>query len=207
MRGALYFYILSFLNFPSVLELSSTAPSRTCSSPVLPAGLLGEGLLCWFSGVCTLGELPPSTRLVLGSVGAVYPMSPLFPGAPSPPQTQGDTRRNTTTGGGQVPSPGVSSPSNYRSLPVHTGLGAPGSVRRALTCTARGARQQERLRCPGPSLPLPVPGHRGEAQDPGCVPPVPWDPGPVLLASCSRGCGFLLEAKTPLSVVFLVFSL
>ena len=42
--GALLFYIYYFpLNFPLVLELSSTAWSRTCSSLVLPAGLLGEG--------------------------------------------------------------------------------------------------------------------------------------------------------------------
>ena len=27
--------------------------------PVLPAGLLGRGLLCRFSGVCTWGDAPP----------------------------------------------------------------------------------------------------------------------------------------------------
>ena len=49
----------------------------------------------------------------------------LFPGAPTLSQTHGDTRRNDPVSGGQVPSPGISSCSNRRSLPVRRGQDTP----------------------------------------------------------------------------------
>ena len=54
--------MLYSLDFPLVLELSGTAGSRTCSSPVLPAGLLGEGVCGADSQVCVPGgdAQPPS---------------------------------------------------------------------------------------------------------------------------------------------------
>ena len=71
---------------------------------------LGEGLLC--SQVCAPGgaALPP--------LGAGLNGSCLSREAPVPwwhpvSQAQGDTRRDNHTGGGQVPSPEVSSCSNY----------------------------------------------------------------------------------------------
>ena len=54
------------------------------------------------------------------------------PWQPCLAQAYDETRRNNTTGGGHLSSSGVSSCSNYRSLPVHTGLDA------QLICTARG---------------------------------------------------------------------
>ena len=73
---------------------------------------------------------------VHGSMGAVYPVRHLFPGSPAPSQTQGDTSRDNHTSRGQLSSFGVSSHSNYGSLPVCTGLGAPCTG--ALICTAWG---------------------------------------------------------------------
>ena len=55
-----------------------------------------------------LGELP-SPQWVPGSVGAVYPVMPLFPGSPTLYQAQSDTRKNNHTDGGQLSSPEVSS--------------------------------------------------------------------------------------------------
>ena len=128
-----------------------------------------------------LGELPCSPTGA-GSVGAGYPMRALSPGGPTPSQAHGDTRRNNSTGGSQLPSLGVSSHSNYHSLPVHTGLDALGVG--ALT-TAWGPQQQERPHCPGPSrLHLSWGKCRIPAVSPGIL-----DPGPAPLESCSRGCG------------------
>ena len=59
------------------------------------------------------------------SVGAIYPVRPLVPGSSAQSQAQGDTRRNNSDSG-KLSSPGVSSSSNYHSLPVHRGLDAPG---------------------------------------------------------------------------------
>ena len=105
------------------LSFPGAAQSRTCSSPALPAGLLGEGPAVLILRCVHLGELLRPHR-VPGSVGAVYPVRPLFLGGP-PLSGTGDTRRNNTAGGGQLSSPGVSSPSNYRSLLVHRGVDAP----------------------------------------------------------------------------------
>ena len=58
-----------------------------------------------------LGDLPCPLPLHV-SVGAVYPVRPLFPGGPAPFQAHGDTRRNNHTASGQLSSPGVSSCSN-----------------------------------------------------------------------------------------------
>ena len=56
-------------------------------------------------------------RCVHVSVRAVYPEAPV-PWRPTPSQAQSATRRNTTTGEGQLSSSRVSSHSNYYSLPV-----------------------------------------------------------------------------------------
>ena len=61
-----------------------------------------------------LGELP-SPQWVPGSVGAVYPVMPLFPGSPTLYQAQSNTRKNNHTDGGQLSSPEVSSRSNHHS--------------------------------------------------------------------------------------------
>ena len=60
-------------------------------------------------GVCIWGSCPSPP----GSVGAVNPVRPPYPGGPAPFQAQGDTRKNNTTGSGQLSSSGVSSRSNY----------------------------------------------------------------------------------------------
>ena len=60
-------------------------------------------------------------------MGALYPVRPLFSGGPTPSQAQSDTRRDNNTGLGQLSSSGVSSHSNYHSLPVCSGLDAPGA--------------------------------------------------------------------------------
>ena len=164
-----------------VLELSSAAPSRTCSSPVLPAGLLGGGaaaltLRCVHLGGC------PTPRWVPGSVGAGYPVRPLFPDGPTPSQAHGVTRRNNTTGGSQLSSPGVSSRSNHRSSLSTLAWMLPG-CRGALTCTALGrpGAGASSLSCVHLPPPPPVPGGSG------LCPPAPWAPGPALLELRSRG--------------------
>ena len=73
---------------------------------------------------------------VPGSVGAVYPVRPLFPGGPAPTQAQGDTGRNNKTGGGQVSSSGVSSRGNYYSSQSTLSWMLWGQG--TLICTARG---------------------------------------------------------------------
>ena len=73
-----------------------------------------------------LGELPRPSK-VHRSVGAVYPVRPLLPGSTAQSQVQGDTRRKNNSCSGQLSSSGVSSSSNYRSLPVRRGLDAPGA--------------------------------------------------------------------------------
>ena len=82
-----------------------------------------------------LGALPhplPGARLSGSCLSCEVPV----PWRPLPSQAQGDASRNNHIGAGQLSSPGVSSRSNYRSLPVRTGLGAPGQG--ALTFTVRG---------------------------------------------------------------------
>ena len=109
-------------------------------------------------------------------------MRPLFPGAPAPSLAQGDTRRNNTTGSGQLSSSGVRTPSNHPQLPVHTGLDVPGG-RGVLICTVWGARGQESPRCPVSQgerrIPAVSPGARGLR----C-----WDraPGPRLPKATGR---------------------
>ena len=119
--------------------------------------------------MCTWGRCPTPCQ-VHGSVGAVYPVRSLFPGGPAPPQAQGDTRRDNNTGLGQLSSSGVSSRSNYRSLPVRTGLDAPGG---------RGMPGGwSLLACPVPS---PLPSVPSKRRILGCV---PWRPG---IRACAAG--------------------
>ena len=126
---------------------------------------------CADSQVCAPGGAPSSHPCqVQGSVGAVYPVRPLFPGGPALSQAQGDTRRDNNSGSGQLPSPGVSSPSNHHSLPVLTGLAGASWLSCALSTSA----------CPGGGG-----GVGGGAQDPGLCPPALWAPGPALLESPS----------------------
>ena len=88
---------------------------------------------------------------------------------PALSQAQGDTRRNSHTGGGQLSSPGVISSSNYHSLPVCTGLDAPGV----------GGADLHSLGVPGDRSILTVLGSpclclfRGERRILGCVPQRP----------------------------------
>ena len=102
------------------------------------------------------------------SVGAVYSVRPLFPGSPAPSQAQGDTRRNNPTGGGQASSSGVSSCSNYSSLPVHTGLGAPRAGPALQSWGAPSSRRVPAVLGP-PHLCL----SRQECRTGGCVPGCP----------------------------------
>ena len=128
----------------------------------------------------------PAPCQVQGSVGAVYSLRPLFPGDPTPPQAQGDTRRNNNTGGSQFSSSGVSSHSNYYNFPVHTGLMFRGRV--VLICTARGARGrgagESSLTCALVASTCP---REGGAPDPRLSSAVPCCLGPVLLESYSQG--------------------
>ena len=108
----------------------------------------------------------------------------LFPGGPAPFQAQGDTRRNNSTGCGHLSSSVVSSHSIYHTLPVHTGLDAPGA----------GGADLHRLWAPEvgvlavlclPHLSL----SQGEHRIASCVHLVSWDLGSELLESGSWGCG------------------
>ena len=79
----------------------------------------------------------PSPCQVMGSVVAVYPVSPRLPGGPTQSQAQGDTRKNNI-GGGQLSSSRVNSCSNYCSSQSCRDLDARGREEGVLTCTARG---------------------------------------------------------------------
>ena len=136
------------------------------------------------SGVCTWGSCPNPPRRVPGSVGAGYLVRPVFPGSPASPR-HSDTRRDNPTGGSQLSSPGVSSRSNYHSLPVCNGLGAPGAAGGADLHSLGGPAAGVSSR----SCVLPASACPGRAQDPGLCPPALWDLGPALLESCSRGRG------------------
>ena len=143
----------------------------------------GGGAYCAESQVCVPGVvlcLLPGAGLSGSCLSCEAPV----PWWSCPSQAQGDTRRNNNTGGGQVSSPRVSSPSNYHSLSVHTGLDVPGAG--ALICTARGARWQEHPCCLVPTPPPPVPGGTAgswavSALRPGilgCWNPAPWASAP-----------------------------
>ena len=148
-------------------------------------------LRCVHLGGCTAPCRVP------GSVGAAYPMRPLFPGGPTQSQAQGDTRRNTTTGGGQLSGSGVSSCSNYGSSPLVCMF--PGWHR----CTdphrlgAPGGRGVLAVLCP-PGLRL----SRGERRILGCVPGA-LGSGPALLESLPgprlpKAAGRSPSARSPL---------
>ena len=115
--------------------------------------------------MCTWGRCPTP----FSSVGAVDPVRALFPGGPAPSQAQSDTRRNNNTGGSQLSSSGVSSPSNYPQLPVHTGLGAPGAVEGAdlHSLGVLSSRRVLAVLCP-PCLPLSHGDHRIMGYVPQC---------------------------------------
>ena len=173
-------YTVNLSTFPGALQRCLV---KKLLPPVLPAGLLGEGRAVLILRCVHLGQLPRPLPGAWLSGSCLSCEAPVL-WQPRPSQAQGDTRRNTTTGSGQVSSPGVSSCSNYRSLPVSTYLDAPGAGG-ALICTARGhpAPGASSLSCVLPTLPVP-----GGMQDPGLCPPVPWDSGPVPLESQSWGC-------------------
>ena len=110
-------------------------------------------------------------------------MRPLLPGGPTLSQPQGDIRRNNS-GGGQLSSPGVSSCSNYHSIPVHRGLDGPGA-RGALICTAPG---HSVAGASSQSCVLPASACPRGSPDPGLCSLVSWAPGLALLESRSPGC-------------------
>ena len=91
---------------------------------------------------------PLGTRLSL-------PHEAPVPWRPQVSQAHGDTRRNDTTGGGQVSICGFSSPSKHPQLPICTGLDASGAG--ALICTARGhpAAGVSSLSCAPPACACP----------------------------------------------------
>ena len=150
---------------------TSSGASQCCSvqnlpSPCPPSRSSGGGAAPLTLRCVHLGEMPHPHR-VPGSVGAVDSVRPLFPGGPAPSRAQDDTRRNTPDSS-QLPSPGVSSHSNYHSLPVRRGLDAlSGGGGGVLTCTARGRGDRSILvvlRPPHLCL------SRGESRILGCVP-------------------------------------
>ena len=84
------------------------------------------------------------------ATGSCLPREASVPWCPCLSQAQGDTRRNSNTGRGQLSSPGVSS-SQY--LPQSPSPYCPAQL--------GGTQRQESPRCPGPSPPPPSP--RGSA--------------------------------------------
>ena len=128
-------------------------------------------------------ESCPAPCQVHGSVGAVYPVSPLFPGAPFHP------RHRVTPGGTTILV--VARSSALESAPTVTTAVSQSALAWMLPgeggddLHSWGTPRQECPRCPGPSRPSPV---LGGVQDPGMYPLVPCDPGPVLLESHSWGC-------------------
>ena len=125
-------------------------------------------------------------------------MMPLFPGSPAPSQAQSITRRNNS-GSGLPSCPGVSSRSNYHSLPVCTGLDAPPVG--ALICTARGClvAGASSLSCALPASGCPRGSAGLWAVSPGTLGSGAWPlelcsrgrAAPSSLSrclSCSRGC-------------------
>ena len=150
--------------------------------PCPPAGLLGGGACCADSQVCVPGGAAPPPCQVQGSVGAVYPVRPLFPGGPNPP-------RHRVTPGGTATLVVASSPA-LESAPAVTTTGpspqGPG-------CSGAGDADLHSLGVHvgrGVLSVLCLPGLRlspGGVQDPGQCPPAPWDLGPVPLESRSWG--------------------
>ena len=124
-------------------------------------------------------------RCVHSSVGAVYPVRPLFPGGPTPCQAQGDTMRNNNTDGGQPSTSRIRSHSHYYSLPVHTGLDAP----RAGDADLHSLETPGGRRFPSVLCPLRLRLSWEERRFLGCVCLELWDLGPVLLESRSQGHG------------------
>ena len=88
-------------------QLSSTAGSRTCSSLVLPAALLGAGPAVLILRCVHLGEMP-SPLTGAGPSGSCLPCEASVLWQACLSQAQGETRRNNT-GSGQIFSSGVSS--------------------------------------------------------------------------------------------------
>ena len=169
--------------------LTSPGDSQHCSVK----NLLFSCPSCWSSGggaCCSnfrcvyLGDMPrplPGAGLSHNCL----PCEASIPWWPRPSQAQGDTTRNNNTGSGQVSSSVASSQINYHSLPVHTGLDAPGATG-VLICIARGrpVAGASSLSCALPASACP----RGRAGS-WAVSPWLWDPGPALLESRSWGPG------------------
>ena len=128
--------------------------------------------------MCTWGSCPTPCQ-VHGSVGAVYPIRPLFPGSPSPSQAQGDTRRTTILVAASSPSLESAPTVTTAALSPHW----PGCSGGRGHCSQLGGTwRQENPLCPVPSPPPPVP--RG-VQDHGLCSRCPglqglrcWNPAP-----------------------------
>ena len=124
---------------------------------------------CADSQVCVPGgdALPPGG---CGLSGSSLPCEAPVPWWPHLSRVHSDTRRNNTTGGGQLSSPGVSSPSNYHSSQsagawMLWGWGPP-------ICTARGppVAGPSSLSCALPASACPGEGGGGSwAMSPGAL--------------------------------------
>ena len=112
--------------------------------------------------------------------------------APAQSQVQGNTRRNDSSGGGQLSSPRVSSCSNHhRSSPLGPGYsGAVGHISAQLGLP--GGRSILAVLGP-PCLCLPWEIWAGS----WACPPAPWAPGPAPLESCSWPHSILFGEPLP----------
>ena len=166
------------LDFPF---LSSAAPSRTCSSPVLLAGVLGEGLAVLFLRCVDLGELPcalPGAWLSGSCLSCETPV----PLRPLPFQHRVTPGARTTLVAASLPalestSTVTKTVSQSTQAWMLWGWEAP-------ICRARGhpAAGASSLSSSFPAFACP-----GGMQDPGLCLPAPWDLGLVLLEMCSQG--------------------
>ena len=144
----------------------------------------GRGACCSDSQVCAPGELShtlPGARLSGSCLSCEAPV----PWAPRPSQAQGDTRRNNKTVLSQPSSPGVSSCSNYHSLPVCIGLDSPGMGGAGLHSSGSPVAEASSLSCALPASVCP-PGSAGS-----------WSVSPGALGSGAFATGIALGAAQP----------
>ena len=117
--------------------------------------------------VCTWGCCSTPCQ-VHGSVGAVYPVRPLFPGSTAPSQAQGDTRRDNPAGVASSPAL-ESAPAVTTAAPGPHRLGCSGGRGSDLHSSGvPGGKSVLAVLCP-PRLHL----SRGKHRILGCV---PWHP-------------------------------